>query len=142
MNVDNNDNIYMVFNPMFTDSMYNYQFDTINYTVLSNKFIMLKLATNNTNIDEQNLNNITLIYPNPSKDIFNIKLPETQTERSNTSIPIIDSKGIIIETFNKNTTNFTIDLSKMEQGIFYFHFKSDNLGETHRVIKLWLSINQ
>jgi hypothetical protein len=73
-----------------------------------------------------------IIYPNPGKDIFTIKVNNT------TTIVIMDIQGKIVRIFNPNISETysskTIDLSDLSSGIYLINFFSKTSKITKKLI--------
>lgn len=82
-------------------------------------------------VKENNLENQIIIYPNPIKDILNIK-----TENSILStVSIIDFQGR--EVLTKSTNLNSINMSKFSSGVYFLKIKSDNnVSIFKKIIKL------
>lgn len=97
--------------------------DCANDTVQSTVSVVDDL---NLFVNSQNIN----IYPNPTKDIVNIKLPE-----GDFTIKIMDLSGKIIERYSYINTNESIDLSTLSSGIYYVKIESDHFVHIEELIK-------
>ena len=81
----------------------------------------------NVSVNEIGLNNL-MIYPNPSKDIFNLELSTNNI--NNISVKIINIVGEII--FEDNLTRYsgtykqTVDLTSYSIGVYLFKLDTDN----------------
>lgn len=69
----------------------------------------------------EDINNSTLfnIYPNPTKDILTISFPSTLGFNNSTSYTIKNSLGIKIMSGNIVSTNTNINVSKLNNGIYF-----------------------
>jgi len=94
-----------------------------------------KLFLKNSNITEEN--NIE-IYPNPTKDYWNVIIPNEKG--SNVNIEIVDLKGEVINNFNLGMgkrINDKIFINGLPEGIYFAKFYYDNiLKETVKLIKV------
>ena len=88
-----------------------------------------ELKVNNPLGIEDYDNNKLVIYPNPSKDIFNIQGQEIN------SIEVFNSDGTIIKTQSTKKNNTQVDLSNQSNGVYYIKVISNSNSTTHKVIK-------
>ncbi|ASB47778.1 LamG-like jellyroll fold domain-containing protein [Alkalitalea saponilacus] len=84
-----------------------------------------------TNVDQLKKDNKTVIYPNPASDQLNI-----ETERSNvvTTFIILNSQGITMLT-GEFMSKTSINISQLEQGIYYIKLSSEDESEVLKFIK-------
>jgi hypothetical protein len=79
--------------------------------------------------------NIVSIYPNPSSEIFNIKLGDIQPK----SLDVTDISGKIIyskKVFDNTNNNDTqINLSNMSNGVYFIKIATDRKSVTKKIIK-------
>lgn len=75
------------------------------------------------------------LYPNPSNDLINIDLSSIEIEINNPSIQILNSLGEVI--LKKSITDkvMSVDVSKLEQGIYFLQVKGSNFTTTKKFIK-------
>lgn len=73
------------------------------------------------------------IYPNPAGLFVNIVLPKSQS-----TIELISSEGKLIQRRNNDSMSqlCTIDMSQMDQGIYYVKVKTDKTSKIKKFIKL------
>jgi|GEM_PF-1088700 len=85
-------------------------------------------------VDEYELKGFVL-YPNPSNGIINIQY---SGKGEDVKLDVVDAKGAIVWSkqvlFNDNTTQ-TIDLSTVENGVYYINMTSKNGGSVMKVVK-------
>ena len=97
--------------------------------------ITMPLYLNVTNLgNEENtyLENKIKIYPNPTKNILNIKL----TENNNIKISQITITNLLGQTvFNEEKESKTIDVSKLATGIYHITIKTDQGNWSTKFIK-------
>ncbi len=81
---------------------------------------------------KENGNGIS-IYPNPATNYINVKLDKKQKL---INFDIIDSKGDYLKnvSYEYNDNSYTIDVSKLSQGIYYFSYISDGIRKTKSFI--------
>jgi hypothetical protein len=89
----------------------------------------------NGTLSSQNfeLNNIVL-YPNPSKGIFNIALGTIEP----TAIDVYDVTGKVVwskKDFSITNAEVSLDLSSVAQGIYFVKISADNQSTVKRIIK-------
>lgn len=112
--INNSVGIYFDFNdPVITN--------TTTHTI--NRGINYLLAVNNIN---QPNNNSLFIYPNPTKNLLNIVVPDNQSLKID--VYTIDGKLIEQKNINKNTA---IDVSKYQSGLYFIH-ATNSKGEVFR----------
>lgn len=75
-----------------------------------------------TGLNENDLSNQLLIYPNPSSGIVHLKLEGFESE---VSLTIVDAVGRVVEASRTVENNSKIDLSQFETGIYTFVFATD-----------------
>lgn len=73
------------------------------------------------------------LYPNPTKDILNVKLPEN-IEITISSVKIVNSLGQIIRE-KKSQNNHTIDVSQLQTGIYFISFVTNYGGWNGKFVK-------
>ncbi|HFS67313.1 MAG TPA: T9SS type A sorting domain-containing protein [Flavobacteriia bacterium] len=99
-----------------------------NEGVLIDNFVIEGVAA----INENELSNTIHIYPNPSNGIYTIE------RKTNTSLSIgvydITGKRVYFNT-NESNTKFTINLSNLENGVYFVNLKSDKDSVTKKIIK-------
>ncbi len=71
------------------------------------------------------------IYPNPAKDIINIKLNNYQ----NTSATLYDISGRLMFEKKLNSDISSIDVSNLNNGMYLLKINAENKTITKRVIK-------
>lgn len=93
----------------------------------------LVLATNSFEINENNSN----LYPNPTKDSFQIKLPANS---NNGTILVYQINGQLIQkkeinsTILDNENNISFDVSEYKNGIYFVQLQMDNFSKTYKLI--------
>ena len=88
----------------------------------------LSVSSVQSKVDEK-MDKDIVIYPNPTKDIVNIKLPD-----DNAQIDIVNVLGQIVKTVNTTSTTETISLDGMERGMYFFSIKLQDQTITKKVI--------
>ena len=81
----------------------------------------------NVSINEIGLNNL-LIYPNPSKDIFNLELSTNNISNINIRITNLVGEIIFMDELNEYLGSYKqiIDLQSHSKGIYLFKLDTDN----------------
>jgi hypothetical protein len=79
-----------------------------------------------------------VVYPNPSKGIFNLN--STFTKNQNITISVTDIFGRELFTKNQNAlqgeNNFKLDLSTFQEGVYFVNFREGVINfKTVKVIK-------
>ncbi|SNB27422.1 Protein of unknown function precursor containing PKD domains and a C-terminal secretion signal [Flavobacterium psychrophilum] len=87
-------------------------------------FDNIKINSNAVLNTEENSFDAVSIYPNPSKDIFNISLPFSNEEYSITIYNILGQLVLKDSFSGSNTNQNTINLSGKEKGIYYVKVES------------------
>ena len=86
------------------------------------EFGLIRLNTSAT----YNLSNEAIqIYPNPFKDVVNIEVSDNLQE---SKILIFNSNGSLVHSdlITKNERKITVDLSKLQTGMYFVQFQSQN----------------
>src|SRR5690554_997502 len=73
----------------------------------------------------------TTVYPNPASEIINIQLPSS-IETAN--VVITDALGREVYTATLNATLKTIDVSKMNKGMYFVNISNDSYSTTKSVV--------
>ena len=89
-------------------------------------FVLAPPEESNTYILENT--NKEILFPNPCKDFIQI-----QTKNKFQKIDVYDIWGKLIISEYPNTSNYTLDISKISNGIYFLSI--DNRKEKHRIIK-------
>ena len=84
-------------------------------------------------LTDNNLDDIA-IYPNPSSDIFNIKMSTV----SDFEISVIDITGkLLFRDLNPNgSSNYSLDMTNFSSGVYFLQIEANNRS---KVIKLMLN---
>jgi hypothetical protein len=88
-----------------------------------------KILASPTGINEEELSNSFIIYPNPSIGIFSIKSSENIS-----AIEIVNLVGEKIYQSAINSTKSEIDLSKQPNGIYFLQLKTEQGVATKKLI--------
>jgi uncharacterized Ntn-hydrolase superfamily protein len=83
-----------------------------------------------TSIEESDLS-IIQVYPNPTKDVIDIVLPELVDSKAT----IYNLKGRVISELSFNNQNYQIDLSRLKSGLYFVEISSEYGITTKRIIK-------
>lgn len=84
-------------------------------------------------ITETELENLMLIYPNPSTSFFNVYL-NTQINHSIT-VNVYDIKGSVIQTFEVNKSEFIVQLKNFEAGMYILEINTGSAIVRKQLIK-------
>lgn len=76
-------------------------------------------------------NDFVKIYPNPTTDVINIELNSNQSTQFN----LINSMGQVIRKGTLDTSTNTIDLKKINTGIYFLNIQNDKTQKTFKLIK-------
>ncbi len=91
---------------------------------VATRIILTHIQTLALNVEDNNLENVFSIYPNPSSSILNVKIKDNM----NGSLSIVDVLGNIIysEEELKVGGDLAINVSNWSKGIYFVTFKRDN----------------
>ena len=81
-----------------------------------------------SDVDELNNEDLFTVYPNPAKDVIKIKINLYDNE----DVIIYD---ILSRVVIKSNINESIDISKLELGIYYISIKINNVNYLEKLIK-------
>jgi len=81
-------------------------------------------------VDEEALQNIG-VYPNPTEGIFNVSASNTIDK-----IRMFDSRGRLILNVNPNSTNYEVNLSDVQTGIYHLDIHINGKIEKRKISKL------
>jgi hypothetical protein len=79
-------------------------------------------------------NNNFVIYPNPSSDIFNIKIGDIQLQ----NIEVIDISGKILfskNDFDNSGGEIQIDLSNVAKGVYFLKLSANKKSVVKKIVK-------
>ncbi len=132
----NNNNIF-TYEGMEEDKVYLLNLYNEDINLLENNLYKLLeiikkeiLLTNNINFKETH--NKIKLYPNPVKDIINIK-----TNLSHISgCKLYNSNGQLIKPFDINNGLNTIDISDLRSGLYFIHIQTQNDMVVKKIVKL------
>ena len=114
------DNLNRLVQVVFNDnSTHNYVYDDIGNRT--------QLNIETLSIDTETLTNTITVYPNPTDNFLNIKLPDSFTSKS-TYIQIYDVNGRLIVD-NKPTiidNQITINVNSLSNGVYLIHLITDS----------------
>ena len=109
--VSNKADIYFDYNfPVETN------FANTTFQVLSNSIIII--------------DNSVGIYPNPTKDVVNVKANSTIT-----SIEVYDAQGRIVQKKISNAENEVVDVSNVTKGIYFLMIKTELGQKVEKLVK-------
>ena len=110
-------------------STHNYVYDN-----LGNR---IQLNTQTLDIDSVTLQNAITVYPNPTKEILNIKVPESIIINEDLTITLYDINGKIINQVKPKIIdhNLFIRVSELSIGTYIVHLKNGNNQWSQIVIK-------
>ncbi len=83
-------------------------------------------------VSESNIEQKVKLFPNPVKDTMNIHVPLNLVGYQATIYSILGNR---IDSFVPTQTNFNIDLSNYEKGIYFIRFEANNYLTTIKMIK-------
>lgn len=75
------------------------------------------------------------VYPNPFNTSINIILPETVNNGSPAQITVLDALGKIISEFMITETFETLNLSKLNKGIYFVRIQHNTIQDTRKISK-------
>lgn len=114
------DNLNRVVQVVFNDGYEkNYVYDN-----LGNR---TQLNINTLSVDEEALKNVIVLYPNPSEDILNIKIPDN-IDSKNASIQLYDINGRLV-TQNVPSiidNKISVEINTLSNGVYLIHLISGN----------------
>ena len=87
----------------------------------------------NAGIENENQNKMFSVFPNPSTDILNIKL--NNTEAYEMSVLDITGKQMLTEIIRSQTEVYRLDISELPQGVYFIHLKSEHKLLTKQFVK-------
>ena len=104
-------------------------FNNVNNTTTIKNFSITVIESNNSSLGVQTniLENIS-IYPNPVKNILNIKSNDIVE-----SVSVFNVSGIMV--YNTQVINKSIDFSSLKQGLYFIEIKTDKIKEVKKLIK-------
>jgi hypothetical protein len=87
---------------------------------------MLKYQDESLTIDEHfNEQELFTVYPNPSKDVLNVKYHTNQVY----DITVYTSLGKLLATYEKANDNFQVPVEQLSNGLYFITIK-DETGNT------------
>lgn len=84
-----------------------------------------KLTDLSLSASEQTAINQTKIYPNPAKEVLNVKFPDNQVY----DIAVYTSSGKLLATYQKVRKDFQVPVAKFPEGLYFITLK-DEKGNT------------
>ncbi|MBL7934959.1 MAG: T9SS type A sorting domain-containing protein [Bacteroidia bacterium] len=85
-----------------------------------------------TGIEEVTNNNLVSIYPNPANHFITVDVPDTN---DGTIVYIINALGEIIATENATSSNITLNIDNLTNGIYFVKIESKNGSAIKKFIK-------
>ncbi len=87
-----------------------------------------------TSLDEEDLNNVISIYPNPAEDLISIDLSSLESVER---IQLFDLSGkVVLETSSvSNSQKSVLDLSELEKGVYIVRINSGSELYTQKIVK-------
>ena len=79
-----------------------------------------------TSINENGINGL-MIYPNPAKDVLNIKVEAMRR------ITIVNTLGQVVYDVNVDSDNEVIDMTQFETGVYMIRISTENGVATERI---------
>ena len=123
--------------PGATDQAYTTPVDGDFAVILNNDYCIDTSACftiNTSAILENDFEHSILLYPNPTKGVFNIDLGEI---RNKIAIKAYDVNGsVVFDTFVLDNSMAEIDITSLADGIYYFHIESEGKKAVIRVSKI------
>ncbi len=123
------DNLNRLVQVVFNDgSTHNYVYDN-----LGNR---TQLNIETLSIDEETLKDVITVYPNPTENCLNIKLP-SDFSTQDVKITIYDVNGRTMESYSTSIENseVVIDVGKLSNGVYLLHLKSEEKSWSKLFIK-------
>lgn len=127
---DNGENFEMIFNGTGDDQLYDISFFADNSGLVCGsggkmiKFSGVVLSTN------ENIQNRSVIYPNPAKDVLNVK-----NKSAIDQIVISDMTGKTVYSQKNLNSEVQIDLSGLSKGVYIIKINSGGSINTHKFSK-------
>lgn len=75
------------------------------------------------------------VYPNPTNDLLFIRFDQSVTDNVALSLYDINGRLILNDIYNPNTIQNAVNLTNLEQGVYYLKFNVQNNIRTVKVIK-------
>ncbi|MBL7895034.1 MAG: T9SS type A sorting domain-containing protein [Bacteroidia bacterium] len=82
-------------------------------------------------INEYNLDNSLVIYPNPASNNINIQLSNSKSAK----VEIINQFGQVVKTVNIESNNDNINISELSSGVYFVKTLSENKTSVKKLIK-------
>jgi PKD repeat protein len=85
-------------------------------------------------IDEEGVENVVVLYPNPSSGLINIEIGTLKSD--NFKVHVFNSIGEIVQVISLNdfsNNRYTVDLNSKANGLYYFTFQYENEVFTKKV---------
>ncbi|GIV43316.1 MAG: hypothetical protein KatS3mg035_0439 [Bacteroidia bacterium] len=85
-------------------------------------------------IDEDGVENIVVLYPNPSSGLINIEIGTLKSD--NFKVHVFNSIGEIVQVISLNdfsNNRYIVDLNSKANGLYYFTFQYENEVFTKKV---------
>ena len=91
-------------------------------------------SINTIGITEQNFQSLFSLFPNPGRDLVNIKLSEKINGNSFIEIRSLEGKVLSVKLIDLNTSDFVIETDKFESGIYLIQL----ISPEHRRTRIWI----
>lgn len=85
--------------------------------------------------DDSFQNQEVRIYPNPTKGIIEIELPNNSVDNSQFQFTVLDMNGRIIIDKYKEPSRISLDLSDQPGGVYFLHIRNGNVVSKWKIIK-------
>ncbi len=73
------------------------------------------------------------VYPNPAKDMVSFTFPDTWI--NNASVTLFDTQGRTVQSFTVNSSNHSLNLDQMSNGVYLIQFNSpEGVGNTSLIV--------
>jgi hypothetical protein len=72
------------------------------------------------------------MFPNPVNELLNITLKNLQT--STVNLQLYDITGRMIKNIETTKNEFTVDVSELNNGVYFCLITADNFKSSHKII--------
>ena len=131
-------NTHYTFSALAHNTSYDWQIRTncnATQTTISTWSATQSFTTNMKEMEQETMMNSSLsIYPNPVTNVLSISFPN---DNINSTINLYDMLGEkVLPSYSTQSTNYTIDLKNLSQGIYFLEVIMDGEKVVRKVIKL------